>query len=83
MKTHSWRKGRFSSDQFFFLGHVPLNANCTTLAPSDSASATEPSVLPESTTKTSSAQAMEARQRGRLAASLRIGTRTETGTLSG
>lgn len=43
--------------------------------------APEPSVLAESTTKISSAHAIEARQRGRLAASLRMGMRMERGTL--
>src|SRR5690242_3582046 len=40
----------------------------------------EPSVLCESTTKTSSAHAMASRQRGKFAASFLIGTRIEIGT---
>jgi len=80
MKTHSWRKGRCSSAQFFFFGQVPLKANCTTWAPWAAAIAALSSVLCESTTTISSAQATEARQRGRLAASFLIGIRMETGT---
>ena len=79
-KTHSLRKGRFSSAQFFFFGQVPLNSNCTTRAPNSSAMRAEPSALCESTTKISSAHRTEARERGRFPASSLIGTMTDTGT---
>src|SRR4051794_33023886 len=82
MKIHSFRNGRFSSAQFFFFGQVPLNSNCTTCAPARPAISIEPSVLCESTTKISSAHAIEERQRGRFSASFRIGTINETGTRS-
>src|SRR5687768_11411522 len=81
IKTHSNEKGRFSRAQFFFLGHRPLNSNCTTVAPNFTAISLDRSVLFESTTKTSAAHAMDARQRGRLASSFLIGTRNATGTL--
>src|SRR5438093_12532982 len=80
MKIHSLRNGRRSRAQFFFFGQVPLNANCTTLAPCRWAISIEPSVLWESTTRISSAHFTESRQRGRLAASFLIGMMTETGT---
>src|SRR2546421_6163814 len=80
MKIHSLRNAKFSSAQFFFFGQVPLNSNCTTLAPCCWAIAIEPSVLWESTTKISSAHLTQSRQRGRFAASFLIGTITETGT---
>jgi hypothetical protein len=41
-----------------------LNSNCTTWAPNSSAMRGEPSVLLESTTKISSAQLIDSRQRG-------------------
>src|ERR1700686_836618 len=81
MKTHSFRKGRFSSAQFFFFGQVPLKSNCTTFAPRASAICAVSSVLCESTTKISSAHFTQSRQRGRFAASSRTGTMMETGTV--
>src|SRR5207249_5198218 len=80
MKTHSLRNSKFSSAQFFFFGQVPLNSNCTTLAPKSWAIVIEPSVLWESTTKISSTHFTQSRQRGRFAASFLIGMMTETGT---
>src|SRR5947199_8509066 len=79
MKTHSLRNSKFSSAQFFFFGQVPLNSNCTTLAPNSWAIAIEPSVLCESTTKISSDDFTQSRQRGRFTASFLIGMMTETG----
>src|SRR3989440_12936824 len=80
MKIHSLRNAKFSSAQFFFFGQVPLNSNCTTLAPCCRAIAIESSVLSESITKISSAHFTQSRQRGRFTASFLIGTMTETGT---
>src|SRR5690242_7848316 len=83
MKTQSCFHATLAKAQFFFLGNAPFHRKSTTRAPAARAMSGVPSVLPESTTTTSSHQATDARQAARLAASLRAGIRTEMGARSG
>src|SRR5205085_176652 len=69
--------------QFFFRGSRPFHLKSTTRAPAARAISAVASVLPESTTTMSSHQATDARQAGRLAASLRTGINTEMGAGAG
>src|SRR5258708_6291084 len=80
MKTQSCLNGKFSRAQFFFFGQVPLNLNCMTLAPKDTATAWEPSILSESTIQISSAHCTLLRHLSRFLISFLIGIIIDTDT---